>query len=561
MASTFIENLLLRLGDHFVISGNVSDLHYLPNGKPASLQAILSYLIREKHPETVIVKGSFLDGMNGLSSSEFEAHIQKLRNQMGHPGDEEDSKEVRIAKVIRAMVQYGDKPTAILLDLSALPTCSDSDTALEHLKVAVQSRMSAQSNSSLIFIGENIPSVLSIPELPVVFAPLPDLNARRRYIESEFETISSEEVEIVVRKTEGRKLVDLLNLKRFRSRNDHKSIEKLIEMYDKGVVENRWDQLCARLPDLERLLRERIKGQEAAIQLAVRVIRKAALQTCNITDSVKKPQCLFLAGPTGTGKTALVRALTKLCFGCEERMIRFNASEFLESHSLERLTGAPPGYTGHEQGGELTNAVKEKPFSVIFFDEIDKATHLLLIKLMQILDTGFCTDGLGQKVDFSNTIFAFSSNLGFENGSLTADNCSVDEIKEVVADSLQRSLRSEILGRIGKNIAIFDFIREPVAKEILDQMLENCQQRLQEILHVEVEVTKAARHLMLSKVDLRYGGRGIAEVVNAYVTDPTEKAFVDYGMPKNGLRIVVDTVDGDIDIYVETDPNGIRLCG
>ena len=188
--------------------------------------------------------------------------------------------------------------------------------------------------------------------------------------------------------------------------------------------------------------------------------------------------------PTGVGKTELAKTITSLLFGDESAYIRFDMSEFSAEHADQRLIGAPPGYVGYDVGGELTNAIRERPFSVVLFDEIEKAHPRILDKFLQVLDDGVLTSGRGDRVYFSEAFIVFTSNLGIYADGPTGDrvpNVSPDETFEAVKAKVRAGIenhfksvlnRPELLNRIGENIIVFDFIRDDVAQQIFDQMIE-----------------------------------------------------------------------------------------
>jgi ATP-dependent Clp protease ATP-binding subunit ClpA len=248
----------------------------------------------------------------------------------------------------------------------------------------------------------------------------------------------------------------------------------------------------------------------------------------------------FLAGPTGVGKTELAKSITSLLFGDESAYIRFDMSEFSAEHADQRLIGAPPGYVGYDVGGELTNAVREKPFSVILFDEIEKAHPRILDKFLQILDDGVLTSGRGDRVYFSEAFIIFTSNLGIyriEASGGRVPNVSPDETGTDVARKVRIEIdrhfkavlnRPEILNRIGENIIVFDFIRPEIAREIfagiVKVVLENTDRT-----GINVELAPGVREQLatLCLSDLSNGGRGIRNQVETHLVNPLSRALFD----------------------------------
>ena len=264
---------------------------------------------------------------------------------------------------------------------------------------------------------------------------------------------------------------------------------------------------------------------------------------------------MFLAGPTGVGKTELAKTITSLLFGDESAYVRFDMSEFGAEHSDQRLIGAPPGYVGYDVGGELTNAIREKPFSVVLFDEIEKAHPRILDKFLQILDDGVLTSGRGDRVYFSEALIVFTSNLGIYREDPSGErvlNVSPNEPFEAVQANVRREIerhfkivlnRPEILNRIGENIIVFDFIRPEVAIQIFHQMVDAT---LADLAHggTHVSICDGAREQLaiLCLEDLSNGGRGIRNQVERHLVNPLARALFDFGDPQ-GARLSIAEVE------------------
>ncbi len=311
-----------------------------------------------------------------------------------------------------------------------------------------------------------------------------------------------------------------------------------------GVADSPWagENLRAALRKAEDLIRKRVKGQNHVVAPTIQALKRAALNLSGAhSKSSQAPRLvLWLSGPTGTGKTELAKTIAELIFGNENAILRFDCAEFADAHSDARLIGSPPGYVGHESGGELTGAVWEKPFSVILLDEIEKAHPRILDKFLAILDDGRLSDGQGRTVNFSETVVIFSSNLGMNNGSGNGPytlSTPFDRLENGVRNAVETHFvnvlgRPELLGRIGKeNIFVFDFIRKNMAEGILAKMIRQILERTEENTGVRVSFSKKAwsdlQELCLHDDILQFGGRGIAKKLEAAFTTPLADALFD----------------------------------
>ncbi len=346
--------------------------------------------------------------------------------------------------------------------------------------------------------------------------------------------------------TEGMPLTALSDIAELASRQGLgiAAIDDAVRCYKVGALDNPWrkDYLREKIRSGAPFIGDRVKGQNAAVVKTLDILKRSVmgLTGAQARSGGSRPRgVLFFAGPTGVGKTELAKTLTQLVFGDERAYIRFDMSEFAEEHSSARLLGAPPGYIGFDAGGELTNAVREKPFSVILFDEIEKAHPRILDKFLQILEDGRLTDGRGDTAYFSETILVFTSNLGIyvedEHGRRMqnvrpGDDYEVVEsrVREAIGDYFKfRLSRPEILNRIGDNIVVFNFITPEVGEQIFNGMLTNIARRLQEEFGLRLKMTAEVRQTLLTRClrDLSNGGRGIGNQLEADFINPLSRAL------------------------------------
>ena len=261
----------------------------------------------------------------------------------------------------------------------------------------------------------------------------------------------------------------------------------------------------------EKLLRlkenmsKRIKGQDNALELVSESIKRAR---AGIKDPNKPIGSFIFLGPTGVGKTEVARTLASELFDDEKHIVRIDMSEYMESHSVSRLVGAPPGYVGYDEGGQLTEAVRRNPYSIVLFDEIEKAHKDIFNILLQILDDGRITDSQGRTVDFKNTIIIMTSNLGSE---YILDN--VDNSKELILDELRHTFKPEFINRIDE-IILFNPLSKEVLYNILDNIIKNIEQRLSN-MHIKINLTnEAKKYIIDNSYDEKYGARPMKRFVS-----------------------------------------------
>jgi ATP-dependent Clp protease ATP-binding subunit ClpC len=301
-----------------------------------------------------------------------------------------------------------------------------------------------------------------------------------------------------------------------------------------------------RLLRLEQQLHERVVGQEEAVDAVAEAIRRAR---AGLSDPNRPIGSFLFLGPTGVGKTELARTLAEALFGEEAAIVRIDMSEFQERHTVSRLVGAPPGYVGYEDAGQLTESVRRRPYSVLLLDEIEKAHPDVFNILLQILDDGRLTDSQGRMVDFKNAVIIMTSNLGSERIQAHARRKeSFEELKEDMEQILKRSLRPEFINRIDEIIVFRALTREQIA-DIAGLLLERTRRRLR-AQDVEVEFTDEAVGLLAEEgFDPEFGARPLRRTIQRRVDNQLSRMILD-GSLEPGNKVVVGTQDSELDFEV-----------
>lgn len=376
-------------------------------------------------------------------------------------------------------------------------------------------------------------------------------------VESEKESLLNDFID----ETEGLLLLDLVAIVQL-ARIEEVEITRIsdaVRRYKVGITEDPWQKIDKqKIRNAPQVIQRRVKGQQHAVTHLLDIIKRA--MTGVGSNKGGRPRgVLFLAGPTGVGKTELAKTVTQLLFGDESAYIRFDMSEFSAEHADQRLIGAPPGYVGYDSGGELTNAIREKPFSVVLFDEIEKAHPHLMDKFLQIIDDGVLTSGRGDRVYFSEALIIFTSNLGIyrvdNNGERVANVLPHEPFENVsrkVKSEIERHFklvlnRPELLNRIGENIIVFDFIREDVAEQIFEQMVANILSSLDK-QSLTLSISEAAKLTLKSYClsDLSNGGRGIRNQLEVYLINPLSRAIFDSDLAVGKAYQIADIQIGEM---------------
>jgi MoxR-like ATPase len=617
-APRWIKDVLrfLPLKSQFMLTGNLHDRFLPPNAQPgAGAIPLGAYIVRAlSHVGYgVFLRFDPLDGFSLVERPSDSAILEFLKNkcdiQINEFGNYSCSLE-RAGEILRKLVGQRERLAVVIFDYASRYTAradSLSEDAqrffftmlkLSHAAAPFAPNNANVSSFNTLFWLANkendLPGWLTIdnPRLRQVTVPRPDTEQRRRIIETASRTIPGYEacdndarpvlLNSFVDRTNGLLASDIHSIVQLSRREDlsFSDIGEAVRRFKLGVIEDPWKRLDReKISHGEEIIGRRVKGQNVAVQKAMDIIKRAVTGLSGAQGSRLggRPRgVLFLAGPTGTGKTELAKTLTEMLFGDEQAYIRFDMSEFSAEHADQRLLGAPPGYVGYDAGGELTNAIKERPFAVVLFDEIEKAHPRILDKFLQLLDDGVLTSGRGERVYFSEAVIVFTSNLGIyqrlPDGS-RKPNVKQDDPPEKVESEIRREIeryfkedlnRPEILNRIGENIVVFDFIRPPVAKEIFNKMVAGIQERLNRDQKITLHISDTALAQLWEHAQDRLdnGGRGIGNQLEARLVNPLARALFDADVrPGSAVLVTACEVSGGVPVVLLECPASLSDLG
>lgn len=584
----------------FLVEGNIHDLHSYPTQTNEGIRwdmltldrYLFTYLLSVGYDNVI-----FYNHIDGFYNEYKPEHLEVFLNLSGE--------KIRIANpfyeatidkasnMIRKALINKEVATVVVMNLASRYVTSPDSLSEEESQFYSRLYLSTMKLTqvkkekiilnNLLFIVPNkmndIPAwfYLDNPHIKALHLSKPDHKMRERFFETQqrffqgSEQFTKEETERFKEKfvdlTEGFKNLELNGLRKLCAVENIpiNKIADAISLYKYGIKDNPWTEISdQKLANAETFIKSFVKGQNAAITQTLDIVKRAVSGMSGLqhSSSSSKPKgILFFAGPTGTGKTELAKTLSRLLFGDETACVRFDMSEYQQSHSDQKLLGAPPGYVGYEAGGQLTNALKEKPFSILLFDEIEKAHPSILDKFLQILEDGRMTDGQGETAYFSESIIIFTSNLGIYKKddygrriSNVTMEMSYKDIEQEVTQAIKEYFtielgRPEILNRIGNNFVVFDYIREDIAQQIIQSQLNKITLSLRETRNITVEIGDLAQRFIYHHAmnNLENGGRGIGNIIEKYFINPLSRYLYDHKVKEN-KRIMINRIEEMNDI-------------
>ncbi|WP_437823110.1 AAA family ATPase [Tenacibaculum mesophilum] len=559
------------LKSQFFLSGNIKDFQLLENDFGSYSWHRLENVIDSELKNIGYTHVVYYNPLSGFdipfftgNSDEKKVFFQKLQIPLQQEGVYNDLQTFNT--VLQKIIHYPDEPIGLIVDFASQFLINPENLVkAEHDSFSIAHILSQTTETKpygtppnpyyniviwLVDKEGDLPDwmVVNNPKIRHIPIGKPNHIARRRLIHPIVESLSKDKTNVdtivteFVEETEGLLLLDLVAIIELaRSENIPISmIADAVRRYKVGVTEDPWMKIQrSKIENGEAFIKERVIGQDHSVQHIMDIVKRAITGVGNSKRNNRPRGVVFLAGPTGVGKTELAKTLTSLLFGDESAYIRFDMSEFSAEHSDQRLIGAPPGYVGYDVGGELTNAIREKPFSVVLFDEIEKAHPRILDKFLQILDDGVLTSGRGDTVYFSETLIIFTSNLGIYKNSTTGERLpnvtykdSFETVEKKVRHEIERYFkfelnRPELLNRIGDNIIIFDYIRKDVGEMIFNMMMKNNIKGIQKQLNITLNIHPTVMQTLkeLSVADLNNGGRGIRNKIEYHFISPFSRAL------------------------------------
>lgn len=588
---------------HIVLTGDTTDLQLLPEEELDARDAICLIL-----NAAGVANVAAFDPVFGLTA--LSGDIEMLRTQVGQllgssgflqpPGGDIDAASGQLRAALNAMRGPNNPPHALLVSGASRLTPGGNVQDANLHSVMVMAEAQAVNIQPQIIPGTHrapiYPPVVWLldqpndlpawfvrrPEVRTISVPRATAEQLERYVSlllpdvpAAQDLTSAQRTEIAQRFADAAGGLSLRSVPQIvRVAMDQNipltSIEDAVRLFRVGIPDNPWHAMGLRdrirqaagdVPDTvdaREPLHHQVLGQQAAIRKTLDVLIRSTtgLTGAQVGRRGNRPQgVLFFAGPTGVGKTELAKALAALVFGEGDTFVRFDMSEFSSEASEARLIGSPPGYIGSDAGGELTNAIQQRPFTVVLFDEIEKAHPRILDKFLQILEDGRLTSGTGSTVHFGETLIIFTSNLGVYRRNPNTDEmeCLVPreprmeyrEFERRIVDSVRQHFttqlgRPEILNRIGENnVVVFEYIADEVSDLLVDKFIDNVVGNVQKQIRVELEVADAVRQVLKdhARRGLDFGGRGVSTAVETMFVNPLGRHLICLRPGTNRLNV------------------------
>ena len=336
---------------------------------------------------------------------------------------------------------------------------------------------------------------------------------------------------------------------------DEGEIADVVSSWTKIPVRKLEEGESQRLKNLESILHERVIGQEEAVTAVAKAIRRGRV---GLKDPKRPIGSFLFLGPTGVGKTELSKALAEAMFGTENALIRVDMSEYMEKHSVSKMICSPPGYVGYDEGGQLSEKVRRNPYSVILFDEIEKAHPDVFNILLQVLDDGHITDAQGRKIDFKNTVIIMTSNAGAESiispkrlgfGAVADEKADYKVMKDRVMEEVKHIFKPEFINRIDE-IIVFHPLNKGHMKDIVTIMLKEIMKRTKEQMNITLSVDEAAKEFLINKgYDEKYGARPLRRTIQSCLEDRLAEEILD-GAVKEGDEVLVSQGEAELKFSV-----------
>ena len=580
----------LSIRSQFVLSGNVRD-YVLAGDEDIVASTLVEALWVTLEPRGF--QGILIwDPVDGLHSFPEDRKIEMADRRLSEPG----KTLAELAELLRQVAvpprkQSGESPqlpVALVVDFASriselfrspaeLFAAAEKASALSRL-IPRADRASPACFNPIIWLANranDLPFWLTTDNQRIasISVPLPSADERQIWAAACYDNITKQDIDRdsfakeLAELTHGMMLLELGNITKLAGANGLKAsqTDDAAERYRVGDVEideNPWRTaaLRERIAQGGEKIEQFVKGQSRAKLQVLDILKRTAigLTGAQAPSSGARPRgILFFAGPSGVGKTEMAKTIARIVFGNPDACLRFDMSEFKGEHSGDRLIGAPPGYLGFDQGGELTNAMRENPFRVLLFDEIEKAHPRILDKFLQILEDGRLTDGSGETVYFSESLIVFTSNVGIvrrdehidtverlvtRQDQLADANAYERRILEGVKNHFHLELqRPELHNRLGDNIVVFNYILEDIAAKIIDGMVKNVRAACQEDTSVDLQLTDdalgALKSLCMAEDVLDNGGRGIGAKLEAVLVNPLARYLFDKNVGKGVVEV------------------------